>query len=40
MLENFGEEDLKDKSLHRLLRVVLNFIYNFPFEVHNEDVEN
>ena len=40
MLESFGEEDLKDKSLHRLLRVVPNFIYNFPFEVHNEDVEN
>ena len=40
MLENFGEEDLKDKSLHRLLRVVPNFIYNFPFEVHNEGVEN
>lgn len=40
MLENFGEEDLKDKSLHRLLRVVPNFIYNFPFEVHDEDVEN
>jgi LacI family transcriptional regulator len=40
MLENFGEEDLNDKSLHRLLRVVPNFIYNFPFEVHDRAIED
>ena len=39
MLENFGVQDLRDESLHKLLRVVPHFIYNFPFDVHDQEIE-
>ena len=38
MLPNFGENDLQDNSLIRLLRAVPHFIYNFPFHVHPKEV--
>ena len=39
MLENFGGKDLKDKSLHRLLRLVLKIIYNVTLEAHEQKVK-
>ena len=39
MLENFGVQDLKNENLHKLLRVVPHIIYNFPFDVHDEEME-
>ncbi len=39
MLKNFGILDFQDPSLFKLLRVVPHFIYNFPFEVHEPEIE-
>ena len=39
MLPNFGESDLRDKSLAPFLRAVPHFFYNFPFDVHSKEVE-
>ncbi len=38
MLPNFGEPDLKEKSLTPFLRAVPHFFYNFPFGVHSRDI--
>ena len=38
MLPNFGELDLRDKSLTPFLKAVPHFLYNFPFHVHSPDV--
>ena len=35
MLPNFGELDLRDKSLTPFLKAVPHFLYNFPFHVHS-----
>ena len=38
MLSNFGEEDLREKSLTPFLSAVPHFFYNFPFDVHSPDM--
>jgi LacI family transcriptional regulator len=38
MLPNFGEEDLREKSLTPFLSAVPHFFYNFPFDVHSPDM--
>jgi len=39
MTRNFGEVDLRNPSLLKLLRVVPSIIYNFPFGIHEESLE-
>ena len=39
MTRNFSEVDLKNPSILKLLRVVPNIIYNFPFGIHEDSLE-
>lgn len=39
MTRNFGEVDLRNPSLFKLLRVVPSIIYNFPFGIHEKSLE-
>ena len=39
MTRNFCEVDLKNPSILKLLRVVPNIIYNFPFGIHEDSLE-
>ena len=40
MTLNFGEVDLKDPTLLNLIRAVPCIIYNFPFGVHDQSLED
>ncbi len=39
MTRNFGEVDLKNPSILKLLRAVPSIIYNFPFGIHEQSLE-